>query len=73
MAKEDIIEVEAIVVENLPNAMFKVKLSNDHIITAHISGKLRQHYIKIIIGDKVKLEMSPYDLTKGRITWRSKS
>lgn len=73
MSKEDVIETEGVIVEALPNAMFKVKLSNDHIITAHISGKLRQHYIKIIIGDSVKLEMSPYDLTKGRITWRSKS
>ena len=73
MAKDDVIEVEAVVIETLPNAMFKVKLSNGHIITAHISGKLRQHYIKIIIGDTVKLEMSPYDLTKGRITWRSKN
>ncbi len=73
MSKDDVIEAEGVIVETLPNAMFKVKLSNDHIITAHISGKLRQHYIKIIIGDKVKLEMSPYDLTKGRITWRSKS
>lgn len=73
MSKDDVIEAEGVIVETLPNATFKVKLSNDHIITAHISGKLRQHYIKIIIGDKVKLEMSPYDLTKGRITWRSKS
>ena len=73
MSKDDVIEVEGVVVEALPNATFKVKLSNGHIITAHISGKLRQHYIKIILGDSVKLEMSPYDLTKGRITWRSKS
>ena len=73
MSKDDVIETEGVVVETLPNAMFQVKLSNGHIITAHISGKLRQHYIKIIIGDSVKLEMSPYDLTKGRITWRSKS
>ncbi len=73
MSKEDVIETEGVVVETLPNAEFKVKLSNGHIIKAHISGKLRQHYIKIIIGDSVKLEMSPYDLTKGRITWRSKS
>ena len=73
MAKDDVIEVEGTVEEALPNAMFKVELSNGHIITAHISGKLRQHYIKIIEGDSVKLEMSPYDLTKGRITWRSKS
>lgn len=73
MSKDDVIETEGIVREALPNAMFKVELSNGHIITAHISGKLRQHYIKIIEGDSVKLEMSPYDLTKGRITWRSKS
>ncbi|MDY2841667.1 MAG: translation initiation factor IF-1 [Candidatus Borkfalkiaceae bacterium] len=73
MSKDDVIETEGVVREALPNAMFKVELSNGHIITAHISGKLRQHYIKIIEGDSVKLEMSPYDLTKGRITWRSKS
>ncbi len=73
MSKDDVIETEGVIVEALPNATFKVKLSNGHIITAHISGKLRQHYIKIILGDSVKLEMSPYDLTKGRITWRSKS
>ena len=73
MSKDDVIETEGVVREALPNAMFKVELSNGHIITTHISGKLRQHYIKIIEGDSVKLEMSPYDLTKGRITWRSKS
>ena len=73
MSKDDVIETEGVVREALPNAMVKVELSNGHIITAHISGKLRQHYIKIIEGDSVKLEMSPYDLTKGRITWRSKS
>ena len=73
MSKDDVIETEGVVREALPNAMFKVELSNGHIITAHISGKLRQHYIKIIEGDSVKLELSPYDLTKGRITWRSKS
>ena len=73
MSKDDVIEAEGVIVETLPNATFKVKLSNDHIITAHISGKLRQHYIRIVIGDKVKLEMSPYDLSKGRITWRSKN
>ena len=73
MSKDDVIETEGVVVDVLPNAMFKVKLSNGHIITAHISGKLRQHYNKILLGDSVKLEMSPYDLTKGRITWRSKS
>lgn len=73
MSKDDVIETEGVVREALPNTMFKVELSNGHMITAHISGKLRQHYIKIIEGDSVKLEMSPYDLTKGRITWRSKS
>ena len=74
MAKDDVIEFEdGVVVEALPNATFKVKLPNGHLITAHISGKLRMNYIRIIEGDTVKLEMSPYDLTKGRITWRSKS
>ncbi len=72
MSKDDVIETEGEIIEALPNAMFKVKLSNGHVITAYISGKLRMHYIKIIPGDKVKLEMSPYDLTKGRIIWRSK-
>ncbi len=73
MAKEDNIEAEGVVVEVLRNATFKVKLSNGHIITATISGKLRMHYIKILAGDTVKVEMSPYDITKGRITWRGKS
>ncbi len=73
MSKDDVIEVEGKVVESLPNATFKVKLSNGHIITAYISGKLRMNFIRIVEGDSVKLEMSPYDLTKGRITWRSKS
>lgn len=73
MAKsDDIIEVEGIVKETLPNAMFKVELENGHQILAHISGKLRMNYIKILPGDKVTMEMSPYDLTRGRITWRSK-
>ena len=72
MAKDDAIEVEGIVVEKLPNAMFKVELENKHIVTAHISGKLRMNFIRIIPGDKVLLEMSPYDLTKGRIIWRDK-
>ena len=73
MAKDDAIEVEGIVVEKLPNAMFKVELlDNKHIITAHISGKLRLNFIRIIVGDKVLVEMSPYDLTKGRIIWRDK-
>lgn len=73
MSKDDVIETEGEIVEALPNAEFKVKLSNGHVITAYISGKLRMHYIKIIPGDNVKLEMSPYDLTKGRIIWRSKN
>lgn len=72
MAKEDVIEVEGIVVEALPNTNFKVELENGHQILAHISGKLRMNYIKILPGDKVKVELSPYDLTRGRITWRAK-
>ena len=72
MSKQDMIELEGIVVEAMPNAMFKVQIDGGHIILAHISGKLRMNYIKILPGDKVTLEMSPYDLTKGRITWRSK-
>ena len=72
VAKEDVIEVEGIVVEALPNTNFKVELENGHQILAHISGKLRMNYIKILPGDKVKVELSPYDLTKGRITWRAK-
>ena len=73
MSKDDVIETEGVIVEALPNEEFKVKLSNGHVITAYISGKLRMHYIKILPGDSVKLEMSPYDLTKGRIIWRSKN
>ena len=72
MAKEDVIEVEGIVVEALPNTNFKVELENGHQILAHISGKLRMNYIKILTGDKVKVQMSPYDLNRGRITWRAK-
>ena len=72
MSKEDVIEVEGVVVETLPNTNFKVQLENGHIILAHISGKLRMNYIKILEGDKVKVELSPYDLTRGRITWRAK-
>lgn len=72
MAKEDVIEVEGTVTEALPNTNFKVELENGHQILAHISGKLRMNYIKILPGDKVKVELSPYDLTKGRITWRAK-
>ena len=72
MAKEDVIEVEGVVVETLPNTTFKVELENGHQILCHISGKLRMNYIKILPGDKVKVELSPYDLTRGRITWRAK-
>ena len=72
MAKEDVIEVEGVVVETLPNTNFKVELENCHQILAHISGKLRMNYIKILPGDKVKVELSPYDLNRGRITWRAK-
>ena len=72
MSKEDVIEVAGVVSEALPNTLFKVKLENGHEILAHISGKLRMNYIKILPGDKVKVELSPYDLTKGRITWRAK-
>jgi translation initiation factor IF-1 len=72
LSKSDVIEVEGIVIEKLPNATFQVELENGHKIIAHISGKLRQNFIKIIPGDKVVIEMSPYDLTKGRITWRDK-
>ena len=73
MAKSDVIEVEGIVVEALPNAIFQVELPNGHRIMAHISGKMRMHFIRIYPGDKVTLELSPYDLTRGRITWRSKA
>ena len=72
MSKADVIEIEGTVVEKLPNAMFKVELENGHQVLAHISGKLRTNFIKILRGDKVTLELSPYDLTKGRITWRDK-
>lgn len=72
MAKEDSIEVEGTVVESLPNAMFRVELPNGHKILAHISGKMRMNYIRILPGDKVTVEMSPYDLTRGRITYRAK-
>ena len=72
MSKDDVIEVEGTVVDALPNAMFQVELANGHKILAHISGKLRMNFIRILPGDKVTVEMSPYDLSKGRITWRSK-
>ena len=71
MAKDDVLEVEGTVVETLPNAMFKVELENGHRVLAHISGKLRMNFIKILPGDKVTMEMSPYDLSRARITWRS--
>ena len=72
MAKEVVIEIEGIVNETLPNAMFKVELENGHEVLAHVSGKIRMHYIKILPGDKVTVELSPYDLTRGRITYRFK-
>ncbi len=72
MAKEDAIEVEGTVLESLPNAMFRVELENGHKVLAHDSGKMRMNFIKILPGDKVKMELSPYDLTRGRITYRSK-
>ncbi len=72
MSKEDVIEVEGTVIEPLPNAMFRVELENGHIVLAHVSGKMRMHYIQILKGDRVKLELSPYDLNRGRITFRLK-
>ena len=72
MAKEDAIQMEGEVAETLPNTTFRVQLKNGHVVTAHISGKMRKNYIRILTGDKVKVEMTPYDLTKGRITYRSK-
>ncbi|MBO7649654.1 MAG: translation initiation factor IF-1 [Lachnospiraceae bacterium] len=72
MSKADVVEIEGTVVEKLPNAMFRVQLENGHIVLAHISGKLRMNYIKIVPGDKVTMELSPYDLSKGRIIWRDK-
>ena len=72
MAKDDVIELEGIVTDALPNAMFKVDIGNGHTILSHISGRLRMNFIKILPGDKVTVQMSPYDLTQGRITWRSK-
>lgn len=73
MPREDSIEVEGVVIEPLPNAMFRVELENGHRVLAHISGKMRMNYIRILPGDKVKMELSPYDLTRGRITFRVKS
>ena len=72
MAKQDVIEIDGVVEETLPNAMFKVKLTNEHVILAHVSGKIRMHYIRILPGDRVTVEISPYDLTRGRITFRYK-
>ncbi len=72
MPKEEAIEVKGVVVDTMPNAVFRVELENGHEVIAHISGKLRQHYIKILTGDHVTVELSPYDLSRGRITWRSK-
>ncbi len=72
MVKEDVIEMDGIVLETLPNTMFRVELENGHVVTAHISGRMRKHYIRILTGDKVKVELTPYDLSKGRITYRTK-
>ena len=72
MAKEDVIEMEGTVKDTLPNTMFRVELENGHVVTAHISGKMRKHYIRILTGDSVTVQLTPYDLTKGRITYRSK-
>ncbi|HDZ77062.1 MAG TPA: translation initiation factor IF-1 [Candidatus Omnitrophica bacterium] len=70
--KEELIEVEGTILESLPNAVFKVELDNKHVVVAHVSGKIRMHFIRILPGDRVKLELSPYDLTRGRITYRCK-
>jgi translation initiation factor IF-1 len=72
MAKEDHIEMEGTVTDTLPNTMFRVQLENGHVVTAHISGKMRKHYIRILTGDKVTVQLTPYDLTKGRITYRAR-
>jgi translation initiation factor IF-1 len=72
MAKEDHIEMEGTVIETLPNTMFRVELENGHVVTAHISGRMRKHYIRILTGDKVKVELTPYDLSKGRIVYRGR-
>ncbi len=72
MAKEDFIELDGVVTETLPNATFKVELENGHVVNAHISGKMRKHYIRILTGDKVKVELTPYDLSKGRIVFRER-
>ncbi|SCZ59180.1 translation initiation factor IF-1 [Thiohalomonas denitrificans] len=72
MAKEESIEMEGVVIETLPNTMFRVELENGHVVTAHISGKMRKHYIRILTGDKVTVQVTPYDLSKGRITFRTR-
>ncbi len=72
MAKEDVIEMDGTVVDTMPNTMFRVELENGHVVTAHISGKMRKHYIRILTGDKVKVELTPYDLSKGRIVYRER-
>jgi len=72
MAKEDVIQMEGTVIDTLPNTMFRVELENGHLVTAHISGKMRKHYIRILTGDKVTVELTPYDLSKGRITYRAR-
>jgi translation initiation factor IF-1 len=72
MAKEDVIEMEGKVIDTLPNTTFRVELENGHVVTAHISGRMRKHYIRILTGDQVTVELTPYDLTKGRITFRNK-
>ncbi|MEE9422407.1 MAG: translation initiation factor IF-1 [Gammaproteobacteria bacterium] len=72
MAKEDHIEMEGTVIETLPNTMFRVELENNHVVIAHISGKMRKHYIRILTGDKVTVQLTPYDLSKGRITYRAR-
>ncbi|MEZ5535813.1 MAG: translation initiation factor IF-1 [Thiolinea sp.] len=72
MAREDYIEMEGTVIDTLPNTTFKVKLDNDHVVTAHISGRMRKNYIRILTGDRVTVQLTPYDLTKGRISYRSK-
>ncbi|MDM3871944.1 translation initiation factor IF-1 [bacterium SCSIO 12696] len=72
MAKEDVIELEGEIIDTLPNTTFRVKLENGHVVIAHISGKMRKHYIRILTGDKVKVELTPYDLSKGRITYRAR-
>ena len=72
MAKSDVIEMEGVIIDTLPNTMFRVELSNGHVVTAHISGKMRKNYIRILTGDKVRVELTPYDRSKGRITYRAR-